>query len=181
MQCSPINRSRKASQRKNGHGGKRKFSAGSHRYNSQMIRVAARWADERRYRNRTADPRARLALIGALWLLVLVLVGCSSLPYWIQGAHRENVLSVDRVAFEDFPRGCNRPFEIHGCTVFTGSWARIYVVKGLHPAYDRCIEIHERQHAAGRHHPIIQLPYVDCGDGTFFTQDGRQHYPTTGG
>jgi hypothetical protein len=58
--------------------------------------------------------------------------------------------------------GCYREWYGHGV---------IQVKAGLPPAVAECVLNHERHHADGYDHPSLALSFIDCGNGTWLSQE----------
>ena len=112
------------------------------------------------------------SLIASIFLAFLLSAcAASGGEYWQQSMTRSLVQSVERRAAEDMPSACGKR---HGCAVRMGWRTWIYIIEGLPPAFDACVETHERKHADGWRHPPERTKYLDCGDGTHYYPNGKR-------
>ena len=90
------------------------------------------------------------------YLILLLLVGCTSEPYWVKV--REPI-PVRSVIYVDAP--CSR--DILGC--FNLQTQNIEIVRGMDSSLQWCVLNHERKHADGYGHLRNYGLSMDCGNG----------------
>ena len=108
--------------------------------------------------------------------LLLALGACASLPaepYWHHVALEERLVGTPQ-RVRSLPEVCfsraSTRAGVLGCTVHYRETARVYILKGLPPELDKCVETHELMEVRGwRHNPDVVHAYADCGDGTRVT------------
>ena len=97
--------------------------------------------------------------IAAIWL-ALLLSGCA--PYWVKDTEPVPIKGVVKVA-STLPY-CRQ--DRLGC-FFDGV---VYVRRDLSAEMADCVQTHEVRHANGWSHDPSPAFFLDCGDGTIFTE-----------
>lgn len=109
-------------------------------------------------------------LVMVVWLIVWPDPAISAEPYWIpNGQH----LLVDRIIdVQGVNRVCGTPIRgvIKGCVIRTSDYhLTIYIEQGLPADQRACVISHEKRHATDDH-DIRATNYIDCGDGTTWSE-----------